>query len=525
MQTTELDSSRGVVRPLVESFFRHRLLFLLLFGAVVASVAVVTLLSPNQYRSEMKFLLENNRSTPAITPDRSAVQGNSEITEQQINSELEVLGSDDVLTAAANPLWRTLNAGPASPADLKLHEKTITDFRKHLKIDAPRKSNVVTVSFTARSQPEAMETLQRFAAAYLAQRKKLARPDGTSQFFVDEAKRYKDTWEQANANMVAFQQQHHLVSVPEGEETLNKQIAALEEDLRENKTSIEETQHRYLSSALASARVPIRQKTQQHTIFNQMSVDQMRTLLLQLRNRRTEQATRYNSADRTVKELDRQILDTETALNQALTQKGSEDTTDINPTWQQVKSASVMEKIDLDALRARGASVSGALIDLKKQLGELQQLDVTFNGLQEQVDQARSNFELFSEKRDKAQIEDSMDEHKLVNVAIAENPTAAFHAVSPKPLLNALLGTLAALFLAGAAIYMAESTRRTFATPRELENSSQYPVLATIPFAPLALEGKRFLPSAERDEPPSAATFAVREMAASLSSLRNTEGA
>ncbi|MCU1312681.1 MAG: hypothetical protein JWM54_438 [Acidobacteriaceae bacterium] len=523
MQTTGLDGSRGAIRPLVESFFRHRLLFLLLFGAVVASVAAVTLLSPNQYRSEMKFLLENNRSTPVITPDRSAGQGSSEITEQQINSELEVLGSDDVLTAAADPFSRTPNTAPVSPVDLKMHEKTITDFRKRLKIDAPRKSNVVTVSFTARSQPEAMTTLQRFAAAYLAQRKRLSRPDGTSQFFVDEARRYKDTWEQANANMVAFQQQHHLVSVPEQEETLNKQIAALEEDVRDNKTSVEETQRRYLASAQATVRVPVRQNTQQHTIFNQMSVDQMRTLLVQLRNRRTEQATRYNSSDRTVKELDHQILDTETALNQAQTQKGSEDTTDINPTWQQVRSASVMEKIDLDALRARGTSVSAALVGLNKQLGELQQLDVTYNGLQEQVDQARSNFELFSEKRDKAQIEDSMDEHKLVNVAIAENPTAAFHPVSPKPLLNAALGVLAAFFLAGAAIYMAESSRRTFATPRELESSSKYPVLATIPLAPLGREGRRFLPSVERDELPS--TFAVREMAASLSNLRNTEEA
>lgn len=525
MQTTGLDSSRGAVRPLVESFFRHRLLFLLLFGVVIGATSALTLLSPKQYRSEMKFLLENNRSSPAITPDRSAVQGNSEITEQQINSELEVLGSDDVLTAAANPSAQPSTSAAPTSEDLKLHEKTITAFRKHLKIDAPRKSNVVTVSFMAPSQTDAMVTLQRFAAAYLAQRKRLSRPDGTSQFFVDEAKRYKDNWEQANADLVAFQQQHHLVSVPEDEQALNKQIAGLEEDLRENKTSVEETQQRYLASARASIKVPIRLQTQQHTIFNQMSVDQMRTLLVQLRNRRTEQVTRYNSSDRTVKELDRQILDTETALNQALTQKGSEDTTDINPTWQQVKSASVMEKIDLDALRARGAAASTALAGLKKQLTELQQLDVEFNGLQEQVDQARSNFELFSEKRDKAQIEDSMDEHKLVNVAIAESPTAAFHPISPKPLLNAALGTLAALFLAGAAIYMAESARRTFATPRELESSSQYPVLATVPFSPLAIEGKRLYPSAERGELPSSAAFGVREMAASLSNLRTTEEA
>ena len=129
----------------------------------------------------------------------------------------------------------------------------------------------------------------------------------------------------------------------------------------------------------------------------------------------------------------------------------------------------------------RDRSTEALRLALRKQLARLQSLDVPFNALEEKADQARSNFELFAQKRDQAQIEDAMDERKLVNIAVAETPTSAFSPTSPKPRLNAALGLLTALFLAAGAVYLAESSRTTIASARELESFSRYPVLATAP--------------------------------------------
>jgi uncharacterized protein involved in exopolysaccharide biosynthesis len=205
-------------------------------------------------------------------------------------------------------------------------------------------------------------------------------------------------------------------------------------------------------------------------------------LLTQLQNRKTELLTRYTPADRLVVEVNHEIADTVSALNAALAEKRMEDTTDVNPAWQGVNSSLVEGGIERQALIAQGESVQRSLADLRGRLARLQSLDVHFNGLQEQADQARSNFELFSEKRDQAQIEDAMDERELINIAEAESPTSLFRPVSPKPLLNGALGLLTALFLAAGAVYFAEYLRTTVATPRELEMSSRYPVLATVPY-------------------------------------------
>ena len=104
VQTTDVVQGHPVL-SILEGVFRHRWLFFTLLIVVISLVVAVTLATPRQYRSEMRFLLENSRSNAVITPDRSSSPALMEITEQQINSELEVLGSEDVLNAVADPGW------------------------------------------------------------------------------------------------------------------------------------------------------------------------------------------------------------------------------------------------------------------------------------------------------------------------------------------------------------------------------------------------------------------------------------
>jgi uncharacterized protein involved in exopolysaccharide biosynthesis len=242
---------------------------------------------------------------------------------------------------------------------------------------------------------------------------------------------------------------------------------------------------------------------------------------VQLDNRRTELLTRYKPTDRLVEEVDHEIADTTAALNISLSERGSEDTTDVNPAWQSVKGTLVEEKVAGAALESKSQSLRHDLGDLRARLSLLQGLAVRFNGLQEQSDQARSNFELFSEKRDQAQIEDAMDERKLVNIAVAESPTSSYRAAAPKPLLNAVLGTLTALFLAGFAVYFAESSRTTIATARELEAASRYPVLATIPYDQQLQESARADASSEGVHPRRRARLPVTlTLSPSLQRLR-----
>jgi uncharacterized protein involved in exopolysaccharide biosynthesis len=514
-QSRDLVQGQPIVTAL-EGLFRHKRLFIVLGISVLLVVLALTLTAQRQYRSEMKYLLENNRSNAVIAADRSAAAPLAEITDQQVNSELEVLQSEDVLEAVADPGWRLLPTFRRSFGAVKQHQDKLDSFRRRLLVEPAKKSNVINVSFTAPSPEEARDTLARFSAAYLAHRKLLSRPTGTSKFFADQANRYKEAWQKANEELVAFQQQNQLVSVQDTEQQLSKEIAEQEDELRANQASLAETSQRLIAGNKAVVKVPERQQTQQHTILSQSSVDQMRTLLVQLQNRRTELMTRYTPTDRLIVEVNREIADTSASLKAALAQKGQEDTTDVNPAWQRVKNLVVEGTINRSALLGRGQSLQQSIADLQARLAQLQSLDVRFNALQEQSDQARSNFEVFSQKREQAEVEDAMDERKLINIAVAQSPTSTFRPVSPKPLLNTALGLLTALFLAAGAVYLAECLRTTIATARELELASRYPVLATVPYALEAETAADFDASADwfsaRDDDPVSAARMIPVM-------------
>jgi len=182
-----------------------------------------------------------------------------------------------------------------------------------------------------------------------------------------------------------------------------------------------------------------------------------------------------------IRELDVEIGTTKTALEDAKASSAKEETTDIDPLWQQVHTDHVRTGITQHETSARRAAIVAELNQVRQKLSELKELTVQFNNLQAQADQLKDNYELYAQKRDQAQIEDAMDDQKLLNVAVAQEPTLSYTADRPKPVTNAVLGAVTSLILGLCAVYFAETGRATIATPRELEGFSRYPLLATVP--------------------------------------------
>ncbi len=471
------------VRLVVEAIYRQRWIFFLILFSIIGATAALIVLKKKQFQSEMIFLVQASRSHSVISADKSSTAGAiQDVTEQQINSELRLLQSEDVVGAVVDPHWSDVPPQKRTEKEIQDHESKIAAFLKHLTLESTNKANVITATFRGESPEAAANALDQLAAAYLTKRRQITRPPGTSQFFAEESKRYKDVWDRAIREMVDFQQANGLVSVPDEEEALNQQILTTENDLRTAQTSYSETDQRVSEATNLLGKIPERQSTQERLTPNQGAIQQLQSLLVQLQNRRAELINRYQPTDRLVVEIDREIDNTSSALKRMTEGRQPEDTTDVNPAWQQIRTGQVQSIVEKRAIHSRIESLTSNLAKLRAQLAQVQPLFIKYNELQERVDQARNNYEVFSLKRDQSNIEDAMDAHKLVNIAIAESPTLNYTQVAPKPLLYSVLGVLSALFLAGSVVYFAESFRSTIATSRELGLASRYPVVASIPF-------------------------------------------
>ena len=84
-------------RDLIAIGFRHKHTILVTFFAILLGAIAAAILQPAQYQASTKFLVERSRVDPIVSPGQDPNVIREEVTEEELNSEVELLQSDDVL--------------------------------------------------------------------------------------------------------------------------------------------------------------------------------------------------------------------------------------------------------------------------------------------------------------------------------------------------------------------------------------------------------------------------------------------
>ena len=164
----------------------------------------------------------------------------SDVSETQVNSELEILHSHDVLDPVADPEWTRVPESQRTPATIRQHEKLIGAFERRFGTEIVRKTNIINVSVVADAPEKAQADLEHLSVAYLAEHRRLQRPSGESDFFKSEAERIRKDWIKPVRSWWNFSKQHQIVSLPDRERDPNTQITEHERDLLATDASLRE---------------------------------------------------------------------------------------------------------------------------------------------------------------------------------------------------------------------------------------------------------------------------------------------
>ena len=470
------------MRHMAEAAFRHRRLWLMISASVIVASIAYTALRPRQYLSEMDILVQNKRGDDQITPSRinGTVTING-VTEEQINSEIQLIQSRGLANVVIDPEWNNRQPQSLTPEQFKAHDKAVDNFEKHLSVDLVRKSNVIHIGYIASDPKTATDTLNRLLTAFLAKQREIAQPPGTSKFFADEAARYKQELDQAQQQLAQYQQQNQIVSLADTEQARDREIDDAETELRSTDAQISELNDRIGMQTRQLKTIPTRQQTQERVIPNEYSIEQLNTMLAQLQNQRTSLLTKFTPQDRMVQEIDQKITDTKAALANAQQMTSQEKSSDVNPVWQTVTGSIIQSDADRQALRAKHNALEQQIASLRGNLSNVEGSTVAFTTLRQKVTDLENNYQLYTQKRDEALMADAMNEDRLLNVAVQQNPTYSVIPFRPRPVVDVVLGGFTAIFLASFMVFFAEMGRDTFANASELERGSRYPVLATMP--------------------------------------------
>src|ERR1039457_5673992 len=182
------ESPAPTVRELAMVLFRQRKLFIGVSGLVFA-LAVVYAFAGTSYRAHLRVLVRRGRSDPPVAAQQNAPPDYSrvEVSEEELNSEVELLKDDDVLrrVVEANDLaardwlrWVRPQEEPAARV-----ERAAKRLANRLKVEPIKKTNLIAVSYDAASPQLAAQVLQSLSSIYLEKHMEVHRPAGQFHFF------------------------------------------------------------------------------------------------------------------------------------------------------------------------------------------------------------------------------------------------------------------------------------------------------------------------------------------------------
>jgi uncharacterized protein involved in exopolysaccharide biosynthesis len=463
----------------VTAILRRRYWLILgIFVFVLGAAVVYTLVAPKQYSTRMKVLVKNERADMIVSPNQSgAMIYPSEVSETRINSEIELLTSNDLLrrVVSKSGLDR-LQTGYEQPLAV---EKAVQRLQHNLKTTPVKKANVILVEYIDTDPRRAAAVLSDLSELYLEEHLKIHGTPGTYEFFKSQADIYKSQLASAESSLNDLRRRENIDMLSQQKEVAFQKAAESESALMQAGASIGDHQRRIENMRGQFEATQPRIITQSRTSSNQYTVERLNTMLAELQNHRTELLAKFRPDDRLIQQVDQEIADTRGALDRAAHLNGLDETTDVNPVRQAIETDLAKEQSELAGLQSRRDELKGQTATYRAKLGTLAGITSTFDDLMRTQKEAEENYLLYSKKTEEARIAESLDKQKIANVAIAEGPVEPRQPSKPNVPINIGLGFFMACLLSFGLAFVVEHFRTSVEQPQELEDLTGLPVLAT----------------------------------------------
>jgi uncharacterized protein involved in exopolysaccharide biosynthesis len=479
------ESPAPTVRELAMVLFRQRNVFLGVFGFVFV-LAITYALAGASYRAHLRVLVRRGRSDPPVTGQQNAPPDFSrvEVTEEELNSEVELLKDEDVLrrVAEANNLaahdWlRWLRPHEEAAARVERAAKRLGN---RLNVESIKKTNLIAVSYDAGDPQLAAQVLRSLSSVYLEKHMQVHRPAGQFHFFDQQTAESRQQLEEAKRKLLSFTKNRGVVVAAQQRDLLLQRLDAAAGTYGQTQLQMAETEHRIRELELEMEKLPQRATTQVRTADNPELLRALKASLLDLQLKRIQLLTKFEPSHRLVQEVDQQIRQAESAIAAEGLNPVRDETTDKDADYEWAKAEAEKAQVDMQGLRAREVTAGTQLTEYRSQARQLGEDAITQDDLTSSEKAAEENYLLYVKKREEARMGDALDEDGIVNVAIAEQPLAPALPVWPAAAVL-LVGFVAAVTSGTGVAFGVDYLDPALRTPEEVLTCLDIPVLASLP--------------------------------------------
>jgi len=472
------------MRDLLAVLFRQRRLALFSFMATFLAVLGYGMLAPS-YQAHMNVLVRRGRVDPLVTPapTPSPMFQRDEITDEELNSQVELLRDDEILrtvvqaTAPAGSPWYERYLGGSEEVRLA---RSVRRMARRLMVVPIRKTNIIQVDYSSSDPAQAAAVLHSLAHAYLERQQQVRRPSGEYEFFDQQVTQSRRGLLDAEFRLMDFSSDQGVVSAAQERDMALQKLSDAEANDRQTQVTIVEIRRRIrdLESKLRS--LPERTLTVIRNSDNPQLTEKMKSKLLELQLKRTELLTKFQPSYRLVQQIDQQIAETKASILGEEHSPLRDETTNQEPNHEWAKSELIKAQVELGTLEAHGQAVRIQVTGYREVAQRLGGNALRQGELLAELKVAEEKYLLYVNKREEARIENALDQGGILNVTIAEEPRV--------PALPAragwvfgLIGVMLGSTLSTGLAFTADYLNPGFRTPDEVVDYLGVPVLASLP--------------------------------------------
>lgn len=473
------------LRELAMVLFRQRRVFVWVAGIVFAAGVLYALVG-TKYAANMKILVRRGRADAPVSSGENAPLDLTHlaITDEELNSEVELLRDDDVLhrvveeTGIGGRDWlHFLRMNEGRPQRV---ERAARRLAKKIRVEPIKKTNLITIGYTADDPQAAARVLQSLEKVYLEKHLNVHRPNGELHFFTEQTAESKRQLDDAKQQLLSFTAERGIVSAGLQRDLTLQKLSEVDATHRQTNVELDETVRRVSELEEQLDKLPERTATQIRSADNPDLLKELKSTVLNLELKRTQLLTKFEPNHRLVQEVDEQIAQAKVAIAAESSSPLRDETTDKNPQYEWAKSELQRAQVQVKTLEAREAALTRVESAYRQIAARFGEDAITQEDLLGKQKAALENYLLYLKKQEEARMHDALDQGGIVNVAIAQEPMAP-----ALPVLSAVtilaFGFVAAGATATGAAFLADSMNPLFRDPDDVVACLNSPVLASLP--------------------------------------------
>ena len=466
---------RWSLRDVLYIVFKQKKQILVFFLFTVITVAIVTFAVKPTYEAKAQILVKIGRENLYIPPNSAASQIIKPNSEDQINSEIELLKSRSlaenvVRFLGTETIYKNLDDIGA-----------VIKFQKSFSAEGIDKSNVISLGFKHENPKMAATIVNTLANAYLEKHLLIHKNPQSYNFFEEQSNLLKSKLDQAEKTLRIFKNQHSVTDIAEEQKLLLKQIGDLRAELNRTISQVAETKNRILQISKQLEKTPETITQGEVADYNSSLISNLEAKLIELQLKEKEFLIKYTPESRLVMNVKEEIQMVREKLVEQEAKQYGKSSTGLNATYQRLIEELFRNQAENKSLVVKKEIQNSQLLDYQGKLEKLNQIEMQINQLQQEVDVNRQNYKFYLNKFEESRISDAMDNKKITNVSLIEPAFPPLKPVSPNVLLNIFIGIFLGGFGGMGLAFFTEFLDDSIEKPEDVEKVLQLPLLASIP--------------------------------------------